>query len=296
MGSALVGAVLGAAVQEVLTTELRLAAAIAVVLCVTVIGLFAALLATLESRRQADIEVSESNQALLWTVRKEAVELGDRFQQASIAIAAEVRDLSKRFGLHVEQLLLEEVNAMDSLDDDKTAQLMLSAQQELFVLDLISEEGHWPDGAMQADHSKDFFETLVQKVRGAPPSFTYKRIVQVSDPLRSLRNAKTTGFIRHCHAMLDLRKRKGHRVTLRVARRRFPFKFMLMDRTKLVIQLQEYSDVDESLRIWGEILISDPSSELIKIFLNIWAELDDDQHTRTVRIGELPPLAQDDPA
>ncbi|MBO3748039.1 hypothetical protein J5X84_18350 [Streptosporangiaceae bacterium NEAU-GS5] len=279
MTGVLAGAVLGAAVQELLNTQLRLLAAIAVVLCVSLVAGVAALLSTLESRRQADEEISRNSKSL-------ADDLEIEFQSLAASVTADIQRLSKQFGLKVEKVLLEELNSIESLSDDRTAQMVFSAQHELCVLDWLSDLGRWPDEAMEAGYSRRFFEELMNTIRSRPPEFKYRRIVQVRNPAELLANAATPGFVRHCHDMLDLRAARDHNISLRVARRRFPFKFILVDRDRLVLQLQRHGDSGEDLAIWGEILITDPAGGLVSIFRKIWDELDDGSNPVTK--GDLP--------
>jgi hypothetical protein len=288
IASALVGAVMGAVVQDILNSDFRFLTAIAAVLSLGIVGLLVGQAAFADSHRAANEQVVAGTQAVLVEARKSRLEQQEELRRIAGDLAKNMTSLASQFGLRVERLLLADVNAMASLDEDQSAQLILSAQEELCILDILSDEGRWPDEAMDEQHAADYFGELMKHIRESSPPVSYKRIVQVVDPKSSLLGAKNARFIEHCYAMLELRRLRGRRVSLRVARRRFPFKFMLIDRSRLVLQLQEYDGGSAALKIWGEILISDPNRDLIAIFREIWEQVDDDAETRTVTEVDLP--------
>jgi hypothetical protein len=270
-GSALAAAVLGAAAQEVLDSRLRLAAAIVVVVGLVAIGTFATLLFIADARGSADQEL-----------RSDVRKLADGQRELA-------RTISRSIGLHVDTMLMTELNEAKSVADDRTVQMMLGAERELRILDLLLEDGQWPDVVMNQAYQENAFDTFLQIMNRTENPISYMRIVQVIDPASSLRGARTENLVRHCHEILDVQAGKGHRASLRVTRRRFPFKFILIDDTRLVLQLQEYGGSAEALLIWGEILVTDPGSQLINVFRAIWDEIVDDPTTRTVTVADLPP-------
>ncbi|MFF4490760.1 hypothetical protein ACFY0F_30550 [Streptomyces sp. NPDC001544] len=287
-----IGAILGAVVQELLNTDLRVVAAIATVLAMLAIGTLAALGALIDSHRGTNDQLLGDARALVAAIDQERAEQNAVLSRTSSILSTELRNLSAQFGLRVSRLLLSDVNAMETLDEDKSAQLIFSVQEELCVLDILSEEGHWPDESMDSQHSEDFFRELIRLIDSLTPGVAYKRIVQVMNPTAAPLRAKSSTFIGHCHDMLDMREERNSRVSLRVARTRFPFKFMLIDRSRLVLQLQEYGQGEQRLTIWGEILIEDPSKQLVSIFREIWDQIDDDPLTRTIIRRDLPSRVQ----
>lgn len=287
VGSALTGAVLGAAVQEVLNTNLRLMAAITAVLSIAVIGLLATLLATTDARKAAEAEILENIRSLVDEYRRDSARIDGRVSESVARLGGEMDKLAKQFGLRVERQLITELNTVRSLDEDVTARLVSAAEEEICVLDLLSDDGRWSDEVMEQGYSRRYFELLTEKVRNAPPGLAYRRTVQVADPAQALAQARSAGFVKHCRDMLELRSLKRHKVSLRVAQRRFPFKFIIIDRTHLVLQLQEYHESQTRLQIWGEIVITDSAGALISIFQEIWAELNDDPRTRAVTLADL---------
>ena len=75
---------------------------------------------------------------------------------------------------------------------------------------------------------------------------------------------------------------------MKVARRRFPFKIILIDDHSLIVQLQEYDSTGRAFHLWGDLLISDPQRELISIFREIWDQIDGDDESRSLTESDLP--------
>lgn len=282
---ALVAAVLGAAVQEVLDSRTRVVASAALVVCVVAVALLATLGVMIDGRRQSD-------QDILTEVRDAVAEHRDTATATNSRIASlagQLTMLSRSIGMKVDTMLLEELNTARTLDCDRTVQLMLTAREEIRILDLLLEDGRWPDEAMDQSYQANSLDAFLALLRRTSPPISYKRLIQVRDPAQSLRNARTPSLVKHCHDIMDLRRTRGSKVSLRVTRQRFPFKFIIIDRAALVLQLQEYGSDEEDLRIWGEVLVTDPGGQLVAVFRDIWDELIEDPSTRTVTLADLPP-------
>ncbi|GIF08270.1 hypothetical protein [Actinoplanes siamensis] len=282
---ALIAAVLGAAVQELADNQLRLAAAAAIVVCLLVVALLTGLTATIDSRLQADRE-------LLTTIRGTTVEhrrLAGSTDRRIAAVRREIAAMAANVGMRADALTLSELNEAKSVETDRTRQLMGAAKEEILILDLLLEDGSWPNEAMDAQYQADAFESFDALVRQTSPGISYRRIIQVVEPESSLRHARTPQLVKHCHHMVGLQRARAGKVSLRVTRRRFPFKFIIVDRTAVVLQLQEYGDDPGALRIWGEVLINDPGGQLVAVFRAIWDEFVDHPSTRTVTVADLPP-------
>ncbi|GIM96585.1 hypothetical protein [Paractinoplanes toevensis] len=278
---ALIAAVLGAAVQEILDTRLRMAAAAALVVCLLVVTMLAGLAAVVESRIQADREITDA-------VRDEVARHHALADGTAARIAALGRDMTAMvgsIGMKVDTMLLSELNTAKTIEGDRTVQLMLSAKEEIRILDLLLEDGRWPDEAMDQSYQNNAFDVFLALLE--QPSISYKRIIQVAEPASSLSRALTPSLVKHCTDVLALRQARG-RVSLRVTRHRFPFKFILIDTSAIVLQLQEYGGHTGDLRIWGEVLITDPGGQLVAVFRAIWDEFVEDPSTRAVRLADLP--------
>ncbi|SCL25976.1 hypothetical protein GA0074694_4380 [Micromonospora inyonensis] len=233
---ALIAAILGAATQELLDTRLRLAAAVVVVVSLGTIASIAALMALVESRSTADAE--------LVTEMRTATADHERLTRS---LGNEIRTLSQHIGIRVDTMMLSELNRATSVED-RTVQLMLTATREIRVLDLLLEEGQWPNDAILQSHQDNAFDAFVEMLRHRVRPVAYKRVIQVSDPANSLRRARTGRLLKHCRGILALQQEKGHRASLRVTRRRFPFKFILIDDTGLVLQLSRLRDLTDNDR------------------------------------------------
>lgn len=297
VGSALTGAVLGAAVQAMVDTKLRMAAAGVTVLCILTFGIFAALIAALDAERTTSSKVTASNKVLIDKNQVGIDDLARRMEYASASLMGQFDILSNQIGLHVERVLVSEINQTPSMEADLTLQTILSAAKEICVLDLITDTGSWSDEWMnQQDYSRPYLAALIEKVRTSSPPIIYKRILQLPDslPLKSIASPPLT---EHCQAMMSLRKVMSHRISLRTTSKRFPFKFVLIDGSRLVLQLEEYDERGVNLRAWGELVISDPLDALVSIFREIWDEINDDPRTRSVSAADLAPIiAANDPS
>jgi hypothetical protein len=200
-----------------------------------------------------------------------------------------MRVLSSQFGLSVERLLISDTDNYSSVAEDTSAQMIFSAESELLILDLLGEDGGWPDDAMNQKLLDQAFAKIIKLVEAPQSQLTYKRIVQVPDPADGLLRMKNGNLLKHCHNILRVRGQgvATKRAVLRIAKQRFPFKFVMIDQSKLILQLQQYSD-GKKLTLWGELQIADPTRNLITIFKQIWDEIDYDDETRNARPSDLP--------
>ncbi len=273
VGNVVVGVVLGVVLKDMIQSSFS---AIVVIIALLATAILVVLVTQEEIRAKAT-EIARD------------VEDGRDKQHAEIdVLSASLSDsmasLTKQFGLRVEYLLTSEVNKFQSIDQDNSARKILSAEKELLVLDLISKDGCWPDDAMNQGILSDAFGGMISLTESSPSLF-YKRIVQVADLNSGLHNARNPIFIKHCQDILRLRRETEDRAVLKMVRRRFPFKFVLIDNECLILQLQEYDG--DAFKLWGELRIIDPSRSLISIFRKIWDGIDND--AVAVTIDDLPP-------
>jgi hypothetical protein len=287
VGSAVAGAVLGAMVQNVLDSQLRVLAAIAVMLAVFVVGLSTALIAQTDGAKETNLRTAQQVAASAVAMMRGSSELRDRLDRNTQALAQQLGDISRQFGLRAHHLLISDVNRMKTISESRSSQLILGVKTELLVLDFLSKNGRWPDESMSEAHSREHFDALVAHIRTLSPPFAYKRIVQVDDTGNAFRGVKTQSMLDHCRDMLTLRDEKGYHVSLRVSRKRFPYKFVLIDRAALILQLQEYDADGDNLTVWGDLIITDPQGDMVSVFQNIWNEIDDDPATRTATRDDL---------
>jgi hypothetical protein len=288
VASLIIGSIFGATAQDIISSRFRLLGAIVAVLSLGIVALVTGQAVVAESRRDSDKELVASANATLDETRKSLREQGKDLQGLSGNLQRRMKSLEAQIGMRVERLLLAEVNSMDVLDEDASAQLIYSVQRRLYVLDLISEDGRWPDEAMNQDLVSQYFTGLAKRIRESSPPLIYKRIFQVPNPNSSFPGITNSNLIDHCREILDLHRDRLHRVSVRVARQRFPFKIILIDENFLILQLQEYDSAGKAFKLWGELRISDPRRELIPIFREIWDQIDGDDESRSLTESDLP--------
>lgn len=284
---ALVGAVLGSAIQTALDSQLRLASSGIAVLCLLTLGLLTIYSAHADraSRMQEQLLGRASDVAN--DVRVQVTSIVSTVDAQQEFVAKHLDALSRQFGMHVTFQLLAQLNSMKSLEADAVSQMMISAKGEILVVDILSSKGVWPDQAMRSDHMHKHFDRVVQHVKASAPPIAYKRVVQVEDPANPFMHATSPALMEHLRKMHALRLEDHLRVAVKVAQKRFPFKFIIVDRRAVALQLQQFDEDGTSLLIWGEIVITDANPELIKIFLELWQDIEDDVHTRAVTWKEL---------
>jgi len=288
LASLIVGTIFGAAAQDIISSSFRLLGAIVAILSFGIVALVTSQAVSAESRRDSDNKLVASASATLDDTRKSHHEQTNRLQVLSDNLQRSMKSLEAQFGLRVERLLLDEVNSMDVLDEDASAQMIYSVQRQLYVLDLVSEDGRWPDEAMNQDLVSQYFTGLTKRIRESSPPLIYKRIFQVPDPTSGFPGISNSNLIDHCREILDLHRDRLHRVSMRVARQRFPFKVVLIDDNFLILQLQEYDSTGKAFKLWGELRIVDPQRELISTFREIWDQIDGDDESRSLSESDLP--------
>src|SRR5262249_18469251 len=113
----------------------------------------------------------------------------------------------------------------------------------------------------------------------------YRRYLQVPDtaaPFAFVAEAPSQSedtFARHCVKMCEMHN-EGRDVTLRVTPTNFPYKFLIIDRKVLILQLQELRGTEP--RTMCELVISDPRGQLIQHFLGMWIQLEGHPQTRSL--------------
>jgi len=288
LASLIIGAIFGAAAGDIISSSFRLLGAVAVVLSLAVVALITSQAVLTESRRDADKKLVASADATLEDARKSIGEQNKELQVFSGNLQRSMKSLEAQFGMRVERLLLAKLNAMDPVDEVASEQMIYSVQRQLYVLDILSEDGRWPDEATNQDRVSQYFTALVRRIRDSSSPLIYKRIFQVPDPASRLPEIGNENLVVHCREVLALHRERLHRVSMKVARRRFPFKMILIDDHSLIVQLQEYDSTGKAFHLWGDLLISDPQRELISIFREIWDQIDGDDESRSLTESDLP--------
>jgi hypothetical protein len=287
VGKVVVGTALGVAIKSFTQSPLSALLVIIGLLSIVILVILSNQVKAGTERKEADEKVISSTNDLTQIVKHSRARTHDDLKILSDMLTDRMVSLESQIGLRVERLLTSEVNGYKTIGEDKSAKMILSARERLYVLDLISEQGYWPDDAMKQSIIDAAFRDMISLAEQTP-SLSYKRIVQVADPGLGLHNAGNPIFIKHCHDIVRLHEMIGRRAVLRMARRRFPFKLVLIDNEYMIIQLQEYDRNDASLRLWGELRVTDPRQNLISIFNDIWHDIDND--AVPVELSHLPPV------
>lgn len=267
IASAAAGALLGAGVQNLANSNLRVMSTIAVVLCLGLVAVYASLTAR-------DREIAMANQALR-----------EKTAQDASSIISKIRQLEKQVGVEIRYQLVAEIDHTASWKEEILGQQVEIAKTEILVLDLLSATGRRPD-THQDYRLESYYSNLIQK---AANGVLYHRVLQVEDPTMPTPCLPDTPFRKHCQEVCRVRKEKRNwNASIRVARRRYPYRFLIIDRKVVAVQLShsESNVVDEQLD-YCNLVISDPGGDLVKVFLNMWSDAVEAQDTRLLTSEEL---------
>ncbi|GAA0496491.1 hypothetical protein Ade02nite_17070 [Paractinoplanes deccanensis] len=262
LASAFAGAILGAVVQNEINGPRRPLEMAVGLLGLTVIGLSAAVVAMTRSTQHA------------------------------------VEGLSQILDITVRCQMLQDVNRYRAPGDDLVVRAFQEAEREILVLDRVTDEGVRPDVQMQSNVMAWHLDAILDRVEKA--GIRYRRYCQVPDTSKPFGGdqpglqAENT-FVRHCLRMCEMHA-AGRDVSLRVTPTTFPYKFLIVDRKILILQLQELRETDDGRwepRTRCELVISDPRGQLIQHFLAMWVELEGHHKTRSLdaRSSEMVALA-----
>lgn len=284
IASAIATGLLGAALPD-LIQKFTPAYTLVSLAALGVIGLSVGQVAVLDKRDKADKELSKDVNSVAKSVL--AGQEGPR--NSHVSLAAQISDLANQVGMKVGSLLTSETDKFQSIAEDPSAQLILSAEKELLILDLVAGGGTWPDDAMNQILLDEVFTGIMERIEAPQSELVYKRIIQVQDTSTGLKHINNDNLLRHCRDIVRYRGagRQKRRAVLRIAKQRFPFKFVLIDGKHLILQLQQY-DEKQQLSLWGELQITDPTGMLISVFRQIWEEIDyHDDNTRNAAPSDL---------
>jgi uncharacterized membrane protein YuzA (DUF378 family) len=284
IASAIAAGLLGAALSD-LVDKLSLGYTLVSLAALGVIGLSAGQLVVIDKHEKSDKELSKD----VNSVAKSVLAGQEGPQNSHMSLAAQISDLANQVGMKVGSLLTSETDRFQSIAEDPSAKLILSAEKELLILDFIAGGGTWPDDAMNQILLDQVFTGIMERVKAPQSELVYKRVIQVADTSAGLRYITNANLLRHCHDIVRYRgvSRQQQRAVLRIAKQRFPFKFVLIDGKHLILQLQQY-DEKQQLNLWGELQITDPTGRLISVFRQIWDQIDyEENSTRNAVAGDL---------
>lgn len=247
LASAFAGSILGAVVQNEISGPHRLLEMVVGLLCLTVIGLSAAVVAMSRSTQQS------------------------------------VEDLFEVLDITVRAQMLKDVNRYRAASEDLVVRAFQDAQREVLVLDRVTSSGVRPDVQMQSNVMAWHLDAILDRV--GKEGIRYRRYCQVPDtaaPFAFVNEPPSESggtFARHCVKMSEMHA-AGMDVSLRVTPTNFPYKFVIIDRKVLILQLQELHEGEP--RTICELVISDPRGQLIQHFLGMWIQLEGDHQTRSL--------------
>jgi hypothetical protein len=241
--------------------------------------------------------VSLSVSALTGRTIRILTEQGRRADDNRTDILSALDAFSRDLNLQVRCQMLAQVNEYTSPTQDMVVQAFREARQEILVLDQLSARGARPDANMRREVMAWHLDAIVDTVRSR--GIRYRRYCQTDDPdqpFGPIEDGAAPGtdspFAAHCLDMCDL-KAQSKDVSLRAAPHVFPYKFVIVDKSVLILQLQELHDENagtDTMRTICELVIHDPRQELIGHFLQMWRRIEShgggrslDNSTRSVQ-------------
>jgi hypothetical protein len=238
------------------------------------------------SLRKTQQEILETTLTLAAETSAASTRLVSALERIGEQVIASQKELGRQIGFQVEYQLVRDLNKRQTIEGDIVIRAILGAKSEILILDHLSRSGKRPDSSIRPDLMEAHLRLLADHVRKGGPMLSYKRLCQVGDVTTPFRGVADQAFVDHCREMYQIRQDVGARVTLRVTRRRCPYKFMIIDHRVMILSLHSLTPDDEP-ESWCEILITDPQQDLVRIFLEIWDTMDADAVTRNVSQEEI---------
>ncbi len=262
---AIAGAGLGVIVDRLTKGNTGISALTLLIVCAALIALFFAF-----------EEQSRSMSGLRTLTQKEATQLH-----------AQIAELRQHLSVHVTFQTVRDLNTFADISSDVVAQAMLGAKRELLVVDLLSPSGTRPDASTRPDLLDDQWAAMI-RLPQENPQLSYRRLCQVQTSGSALAIPPLESrFAAHCADMLDLKQKLGARVSLRFAPMKYPYKFMIVDGDTLILELHRFEKDGEDPVVDKEMVIRDPTGDIIEVFKAMWDDLADRPETRTAVKGDL---------
>jgi uncharacterized membrane protein (Fun14 family) len=279
-----VGTVLGAMAHSMLDRESRLVTASVGVITLALIAVVGALTSHRKSLQETQQEILRQTMALAAGTSRSSSALIDELGSTTQQLIASHEELRRQVGLQVEYQLVRDLNTRETIEGDIVVRSLTNAKSEVLVLDYLSPSGRRPDRSIRPDLMEAHLRVLANHVRHG--GITYKRLCQVDDVSSPFRGVADQAFVDHCREMYRMREEVGARVSLKVTRRRYPYKFLIIDHQVMIVQLHYLTDENEPV-IWCELLVTDPQRDFVRVFYEIWSDMDDDTETRAVSRAEI---------
>jgi hypothetical protein len=290
VGGAVACVVLGFVLGSVLEPEAPLAwtfaSLVTIMLVVALVTAVLALARQSKTLRVTQQEILQNTLSLAAETSAASTKLVSALERIGQQVISSQKELRRQVGFQVEYQLVRDLNKRQTIEGDIVVKAILGAKSEIFILDHLSRSGRRPDSSIRPDLMEAHLRVLADHVRKGGPMISYKRLCQVEDVSAPFRGVADQAFVDHCREMYQMREEVGARVTLRVTRRRCPYKFMIIDHRVMILSLHSLTRDDEP-ESWCEILITDPQQDLVRIFLEIWDHMEDDAVTRNVSRAEI---------
>lgn len=309
ISGAAAGAVLGAVVQDQLTSPLDLAYLTLGVVCLLVIGLATTLIGAIDTSKQSQDAVLHRIEATSTQLREvldastreveralgaSREDLGSLVSAASQDTREFLLDLSRQVTLRVRSQSVAETNHYRSPDEDLVVRAFRKADHEILALDRLTSTGVRPDVMIDPEKMRWHLSAIEERVRAG---VRYHRVLQVDDsllrrPFQTFRKSleadgQENVFADHCARIAGWTTARPD-VVLKVARYFFPYKFLIIDGKTLILQLHQSERLAGSVepRTLCELVINDPQEAFIGQFVKMWRAVEADTATHAVSLRD----------
>lgn len=246
---ALGGVILGAFFTNLLNGDARFVWSLVALLVLTTLGLI--------------LSIQDSTQHTEGIAEQVARVCGD--------LSATKDELVRNFGVRVQVQLIDDIVEHDDVDHDIVSVIMHGAQDEILVADIGSPHIA-PDIGIPDDLRRQHLDRLITKAAGSS-AMVYQRIYQMKDGLTGADLFASDPLMRqHCTQMCDLAS-EGDRVYLGTLPRMYPYSWIIVDNSVLILELYRYMDGDEEPRYNGAIIIHDPNHQFTPYYRQMWQHL-----------------------
>lgn len=201
--------------------------------------------------------------------------------------------IEKRLGLKVSYQELKDIGKKNADHDDLLARLMREANYE--ILEVSRSEVHQPKINPDLPPSEirlEYYDSIIKRVETQSAKgidFVYKRIIQFPQANGTFCSLSDNTYVDHCKKMVILQQSKGVRAYVKRTLVISPTSFLIIDRQNLIITLDAIRHLDgvSEQHQKAELIIYDPQQELIQVFLREWDRIENSPYTQTATIDEF---------
>jgi len=198
-------------------------------------------------------------------------DIAERVALACGDLSATKDDLVSSFGVRVQVQLVDDIIEHDDVDHDIVSVIMSEAKDEILVADIGSPHFS-PDVGIPDDLRRQHLDRLVAKASESS-SMTYQRIYQLKKGIRGHDLFEFDPLMRkHCGEMVQLAS-SSERVYLGTLPRMYPYSWIIVDNSILILELYRYMQGDDEPRYSGAIVIHDPDHKFTHHYRRMWNHL-----------------------